>query len=250
MDGRSERDELAVRSERAVDRFIGNADASPNFVAVHFATDASTGAYPQASTKYELYFEDDGDPYHDRFPEPIRQPVVLKLARAAKWTDVLSSSLWSEGMLLSPVAFDVFKRFSLANTQQYPAVVQRGKEQRDYTYHFTANHVSIDDLDFKKCEFYIADMLGSPIRLFGVPTAADYRRTRELIVNGELEGFPRFCRLACKSLHFKKKRVPQAATFGLGGLGVEMFVRREVYRALREAGVTGLEFRRNNKLFD
>jgi hypothetical protein len=45
---KSELDALTVRMETAVNRFIGDQNASKNFFLVHLATDNSVGAYPQA----------------------------------------------------------------------------------------------------------------------------------------------------------------------------------------------------------
>jgi hypothetical protein len=65
-----------------------------------------------------------------------------------------------------------------------------------------------------------------------------------------VEGFKRFSRLECKRIHFRLRHASTASVFGLGTLSSNMYVRRELYEALRDAGVTGLDFKRNNKLFD
>lgn len=246
----SELGEFAIRMERAVDRFIGNPDASQSFVEVSFAADSSVGEYPQAALDQScVYLEDDGDPYLDRFPKSVLEPIQLKLRAKAKWTDVLSSDLWSEGFLLSELALSAFAPFALGNTKNYSAEVCRRKERRAYWYVFTANHITPEDIDFKKSEFYVADMIGTPKELIEVKSAAEFDRKRELISQGELEGVKRFSRLQFKSVRLKPKRAPRAAVFGLGTFSPIMYMRRELCDALRRAGVTGLEFKRNNLIF-
>jgi len=252
MKDRSELDELAFQMENAVDRFIGNQNASPNFVMVRYATDESAGNYPQAALdESKTYLEDDGDPYRDRFPKSVAKPIQLKLRCAAKWTDVLSTDgLWSEGFLTTPDALSVFTQFPLGNTRQYTAEVKHGKQNKAYTYLFFANHVALEDVDFKKSEFYIADMIGSPQSVIKVATADDFLKKREQLSQGEVEGFRRFSRLECKRIQFLPRHAPGASVFGLGTLGGRMYVRQELYEALRAVGVTGLAFKRNNMLFD
>lgn len=234
----------------AVDRFIGNPDAPQDFVEVTFATDDSVGDYPQAALdQTRVYLEDDGDLYHDRFPTAVHEPVRLKLRAKAKWTDVLSSDLWSEGFLLSERAGAVFAAFDLGRSKAYPAEVTRRKEVRAYTYLFAANHVTHADVDFGRSEFYVADMIGTPKRLIEVASATDYDRTRDRVVRGELDGVKQFSRLQFKKLCLKPDRVPRAAAFGLGTFGVATYVRRGLCDALRLAGVTGLEFKRNNMIY-
>lgn len=247
----SELDELAVQMESAVDKFIGNQHASPNFVLMRFAADKSTGAYPQAKrdTSKE-YFEDDGDPYRDRLPAVLAQPIVLKLARSAKWTDVLSSNLWSEGYLVTEKALELFKQFDLGLAGQYRAEVQSGKDKRPYTYLFIANHVTLDDLDFSRSEFYVADMLGSPKYVTKVASVEDFQTKRKQAFEGSFEGNGKFSKIACKKLQLKTQHVPKAAVFGIATLGTDMYIHRDLYQALRDANITGLEFKRNNKIFD
>ncbi|WP_144988560.1 hypothetical protein [Gimesia aquarii] len=69
-------------------------------------------------------------------------------------------------------------------------------------------------------------------------------------IKGELEGSKCFNQLAYKKISILAGRAPKPVIFGMGRMGVEAYVRLELKEALREAGVTGLKFRRNNKLFD
>lgn len=248
--GGSELDELAIQMETAVDRFIGNQNASRAFVEVRFATDDSAGYYPQAAIDgAQVYLEDDGNPFYDRCPRSLREPIRLKLRRAAKWTDVLSSDLWSEGFLLADAALAVFAQLPLGTAQRYKAEVSRGKERRAYTYVFFANNVTHADIDFERSAFYIADMIGSPQRLVDIASAEDFDRKRKMISAGELDGCRRFSRLEFKSYSLRPGRTPQAAVFGLGTFGTQLYVHRDLYDALRAAEVTGLDFKRNNRLF-
>lgn len=252
MEDHSELDELVFQIESEVDRFIGEQFASQNFVDVRFATDKSVGDYPQAKldTSKE-YLEDDGDLYKDRFPKSLHEPIILKLKGTAKWTDVLSSELWSEGYLLSDKALAVFEQFDLGNSKKYKAEVRRRKEVERYTYLFVANHVSMEDLDIENCEFYLEDMLGSPKHLVEVTSSDDFALKKKQAFEGELEGSSRFNRLAYKKATFRAGHAPKPVIFGMGKLSAtDVYIRQELYQALREAGVTGLEFRRNNKLFD
>ncbi len=253
MDEPSELDELALQIESEVDRFIGDQSASQNFVSVRFSTERSeVGDYPQASldTSKE-YLEDDGDSYQDRFPKFLHEPIVLMLSQIAKWTDILSAGLWSQGFLLSEKATAVFDQFDLGNSQKYKAEVHRRNEVKQYTLLFVANHVSMHDLEIGACEFFLEDMTGSPKGRVEVTSLEDLKRKKLQAVKGELEGSKRFYRLAYKKIAFQTKLAPKPAVFGMGKLSAtEMYVRRDLYEALRAAGVTGLEFRRNNKLFD
>lgn len=236
--------------ESEVDRFIDNRDAPQSFVQVQFAADTSVGDYPQAALDTRaVYLENDGSLYLDRFPKSHREPIQLRLRSAAKWTDVLSSDLWSEGFLLSERALALFEQFPLGNSRQYKAEVKGRRERRIFTYLFTANHVTHDDVDFARSEFYIADMIGSPLRLIDIASADDYDQTRKQINRGEMEGVKRFSGLRFKSMHLKPNHTLQAAIFGLGTFGTQMLITRALYDALREAEVTGLEFKRNNKIF-
>ena len=251
MDENSELDKLVFQIESEVDRFIGEQFASQNFVEVRFATDESTGAYPQAALdKSREYLEDDGNSYQDRFPACLHEPIILKLKQAAKWTDILSAGLWSQGYLLSDEALDVFEQFDLGNSIKYEAEVRRRKEVRHYTFLFFANHISMEDLDIEECEFYLEDMAGSPKRLVEVASVEDLKQKKRQATNGELEGSKRFYRLAHKKIGLIEDRIPSPVVFGMGKLSAtETYIRRELYEVLRDAGVTGLKFRRNNKLF-
>lgn len=244
-------DELVFEGATAVERFVGEQPASPNYVEYRFATDASVGAhYPQAKldTSRE-YFDDDGGSYRDRFPQSLHEPVVLKLKQGAKWTDVMSSELWSEGLLLSDRALAVFERFDLGHVKTYVAEVRRRKQVERYTYLFVLNHVAFDDLAFANCTFHLTNMLGDPQRVVEVKSAADLELKKKQAFDGELEGCKSFSRLGYGKLAFRRGRAPKPAVFGMGKLSVETYVRRELYEALREAEITGLEFRRNNALF-
>lgn len=246
--GGSELDDLAVRMESALDRFLGNHDAPQSFVQVRFAADETVGNYPQAALdQSQVYLEDDGSPYRDRFPRSVREPVQLKLRRGAKWTDVLSSDLRSEGFLLSERALGVFEQLPPGNVRKYPAEVSGGRQRRPYTYFFPANHITHADIDFSRSEFYIADMLGDPQGLIEVVSAEDFDLKRKQVNQGEWEGCRRFSSLKFKRMYLN--HAPQAAVFGLGTFGGEMYVRRELYEALRQAEVSGLEFKRNNRIF-
>ncbi|TWU04415.1 hypothetical protein [Stieleria varia] len=253
MDEHSELDDLVLQIESEVDRFIGDQSASRNFVAAMLSTERSeVGDYPQASldTSKE-YLEDDGDLYQDRFPKSLHEPIVLELSRAAKWTDVLSAGLWSHAFLLSDKALAVFEQFDLGKSKKYKAEVRRGKEVQRYTLLFVANHVLMEDIDIGECEFYLEEMSGSPKHLVEVSSVEDLKQKKVQAMKGELEGSKRFNRLAYKKLTFMAGHAPKPAIFGMGKLSAtETYVRRELYEALRDAGLTGLEFRRNNKLFD
>lgn len=247
----SELDALAVQMENAVDRFIGNQNASKKFVLARLSSEQSlVGAYPQALLdKSKKSLEDDGDSYYDRFPT-IYEPLALKLARSAKWTDVLSAQLWSEGYLLSEAALETFEQFELGNCQKFKAEVKHGKNMRQYTYMFFANHITKDDIDFGKSEFYVADMLGSPKKTIVVKNLSDYERARADATGGKLDGCGKFSRIACKAIKLRRGKAPKAAVFGMSDLGVEMYFKRELFLKLQSSQITGFTFKRNNMLFD
>ena len=105
-------------------------------------------------------------------------------------------------------------------------------------------------MDIDQCEFYLADMLGSPQRLVEVTSIEDFQQKREQALEGELEGSKRFYGLRYKKLTLRAGQAPQPAVFGVARLGTTMYISKELYTALRQAGVTGLEFKRNKRLFD
>jgi hypothetical protein len=251
VEERSELDELAFQMESAVDRFIGDQNASQNFVLMKFAADQSTGAYPQAKRESDKeFFENTGDAYLDRLPVALHEPISLKLAPSAKWTDVLSSDLWSEGYLVNEKTLGIFEQFDLGLAGKYQVEVQSRKDKKAYTYVFFANHVTVEDIDFGKSEFYVADMLGSPKHLIKIASQEEFQVKRQQAFEGKLEDHKKFSRVTFKKMQLKPERVPKAAVFGIGTLGTELYIRRDLYESLRNAKVSGLEFKRNNKLFD
>lgn len=248
----SELDDFAQSMETEIDRYLGKQVGSDNYVEIGFAVDKSVGDYPQAKLDASKeYLEDDGDLYHDRFPASLHEPILLKLRSRAKWTDVLSSGLWSEGFLLNTKAMSIFENFDLGNSKMYDAEVKDKKGNTEkYTYLFVANHVYLEDMDIDQCEFYLADMLGSPRRLVEVTSIEDFQQKREQALNGELEGSKRFYGLRYKKLTFRAGQTPAPAIFGVARLGTTMYILNELYSALKDAKVTGLEFKRNKRLFE
>ena len=81
----------------------------------------------------------------------------------ARWTDVLSSNLWSEGHLFNQKAVTVFKRCDLGEFREYPAIVRdHTGSAHPLTYLHIRNVIPPTAIDFGRSEFYIAEMLGIP----------------------------------------------------------------------------------------
>lgn len=248
----SELDDVAKSVEKEIDDFLGRQFGSRNYIEVAFAADKSVGDYPQAMLDDSRpYLEDDGDLYLDRFPKSLREPILLDFSPKAKWTDVLSSDLWPQGYLLNRKAKSIFDNFGLGNVNVYKAEVRDGAgATQEFEYLFAANQVSLEDLDFSQCEFYLADRLGRPLHPVEVTSAEDFERKRVQAVNGKLEGSRRLYSINFKKLTFRSGHTPESAIFGVGRLDSTAYFSWELYFELDQARVTGLEFKRNRRLFD
>ena len=249
-------DLVADQLTAAADAPVAAQKVSPDYWELQLAADDSVGDYPQAAWAEEGESgEEDGEIDDteglgpDGFPNLPDGLPELALRPGAKWTDVLSSCLWSEGYLLSPAAHATFGRFDLGNSREYPAVVRgHDGERRPYTYIYCDNQVEPDAIDFRSSEFYITNMLGVPGPAVSVDSFEERSAKLELALAGKLDGCGRFSRIEHKTLFFKPGRRPTVDLFSLSRLGIRVYITAALRGAILEPGITGLEIKENRRL--
>lgn len=244
-------DVVAESLEAAADGPVAAQEASPDYWELRSATDESVGDYPQAVHSHPhqvLEWGDSGGLGPDGFPEvPIPE---LRLQRQARWTDVLSSSLWSGGHVFNEKALAVFKQYDLGKVGDYPVVVRDKKGgARSLTYLHLRNVVEPTEIDFERSEFYLADMLGIPTGPVAIGSFDDWcektRRARE----GELDGCEEFSEIDYKRLYFRPGHSPAVDYFRLARLGITIYISARLKEAILNSGITGLEIKPNRRLF-
>ena len=240
-------DVVAERLEAAADRPVAGQEPSPHYWEFRLAADESVGDYPQAVYAEPPDWGDSDGLGPDGFPAvPIAGQV---LQPQAKWTDVLSSNLWSDGYLLNPKALAAFRQCDLGNSREYPVTV-RDQSGRSHAlvYLYVRNIVPLEGIDFRRSEFYVADMVGQ----FREPIAIDSPEDREskgrLVRDGQWNGCEKFSRIVYKSLYFKPGHRPTADLFKLARLGITVYASSKLRDLVVGGGVTGLEFKPNRRL--
>lgn len=244
-------DVVAEQLETLADGPVAAQEASPDYWELRSATDESVGDYPQvvwSDPKQVLAWGDSEGLGPDGFPE-VAIPE-LKLQRKAKWTDVLSSSLWSGGHLFSEEALAVFRQQDLGNVREYPVSV-RGKKSdvRALTYLHFRNLIEPTAIDFERSEFYLADILSIPTGPIAVHSFADWEEKTQLAEDGELDGCEEFSQIEYQRLYFQPGQTPSVDYFRLARLGITVYVSTRLKEAIESSGLTGLEIRPNKRLF-
>ncbi len=245
-------DVVAERLEAAADEPVAAQEASSDYWELRSATDESVGDYPQAvlcDPEQVLQWGDSEGLGPDGFPEvPIPE---LRLQATARWTDVLSSSLWSGGQLFNEKALAAFRQCDLGNAREYPVIV-RGKRKGDaraLTYLHIRNIVDPTAVDFEGSEFYLADILDIPTGPVTVHSFEDWcektRRARE----GQLDGCEEFSQIDYKRLYFRPGHSPSVDYFRLARLGITIYISARLREAILNSGITGLEVKPNRRLF-
>jgi hypothetical protein len=243
-------DALADQLEAEANKPVAEQSISPDYWEISHAADDTVGDYPQAdyaNAKAIALWGDSQGLGADGFP---MAPIPgQKLRAKAKWTDVLSSNLWSEGYLVSDTALAIFKQFDLGDYREYPVTVTKLKVKKNYTYLYFNNQLSTNAIDFTVSEFYLANIIGSPIGPVTIKSFAEWEKMLRLASDGELEGCGRFSRIAYKKLIIKKRQRPKIDVFRLQRLGITMYISTRLKEAISQAGLTGLEIRPNKRLF-
>ena len=244
-------DQTARQLEQGAEKIVEWQRGSPAFAEIAFAADQSTGEYPQVSdASKQKNFENDGGHYHDRVPLPLREPLEYVLNRNAKWTDVLSSSPFSQGYLLNGKALAEFEKFELGNVKQYAAVVRSSDgTSKAYTYLFVANHIDPLNIDFANSQFYVSDMVSQPMFPIEVSSPENLWQLMEQARKGEIDGSEKFSRIMFQKLVFASDSGPEAAVFGLGRLSAKFYANSHFVDSVITAGISGLEFKPNTRLF-
>jgi hypothetical protein len=250
-------DAAAERLEAAADTPVEAQDASPDYWELKFATDESVGDYPQAMSLEEQDWDESEEDIDesdgigaDGFPMLPSGLPKLELQSTAKWTDVLSSSLWSGGYLLNHSALAPFKQCSLGDFREYPALVRdtTGSE-RSYTYVFLRNIIEPAAIDFERSEFYIEDILGIPKAPIDVNSFDDWLEMLAKANAGDLDGIEEFSSLAYKKLFFRHGHTPSVDLFTFARLGVGVYISARLKDAIVNSGITGLEIKQNKRVF-
>ncbi len=250
-------DIAAERLEAAADKPVAAQDVSPDYWELKIATDESVGDYPQAvSLKDDDWgaSEDDIDESdgigEDGFPLLPSGLPDLELQSTAKWTDVLSSSLWPEGYLLNQSALAAFKRFNLGDFREYSALVRdtTGSE-RSYTYIFLRNVIEPAAVDFKRSEFHIDDILGIPKAPIDINSFDEWLEMQAKADAGELDGIEQFSSLDYKKLFFRHGHAPPVDLFTFARLGVRVYISTRLKDAIVNSGITGSEIKQNKRVF-
>ncbi len=241
-------DVAAERLEAIADTPVAGQDASPEYWELKSATDETTGDYPQAQLPEE---HDWGESYglgDDGFPtEPIPNQ---QLVETGLWTDVLSSSLWSEGRLFNPKAHSVFRRMNLGKFREYPTnVADLNGEMHPLVYFHFQNEVEPTAIDFETSEFYIAEMLSMPGPSVSIRSFEDWSEKIGQAREGKLNGCEQFSRIEFKQLFFKRGCSPNVDIFSLGRLSARVYITTKLRDAIVESGITGLEIKENKRLF-
>ena len=241
-------DVVAERLEALADEPVAGHDASPDYWELRSATDESAGDYPQARLCEPHDWGESEGLGPDGFPAvPIPEQGLQPTAR---WTDVLSSSLWSDGHLLNQKALAVFKRCDLGDSREYPAIVRdHAGSARPLTYLHIRNVIPPTAIDFERSEFYLAEMLGIPKGPAAVNSFEDWLVEQRRAFAGELDGCERFSRIAYKKLFFRPGHAPSVDYFTLERLGITVYISRRLKEAIVNSGITGLEIRPNKRLF-
>ncbi len=245
-------DQIAEKLTERSDRITKGRVGSDSVCLMKYSTDEEiVGTNPQATPpEANGDFLSDGDLYFDRFPEPADDPIALRMERGAKWTDVLAASCTYHTFLVNSRALQVFKQFDLGNVRFYGAeVTGKGDEKRDYTYIFFCNHATLEDVDLSRSECHLVDMIGQPIREIEIADAEDFKRKDKLARRGVLPDSERFSRIEFGKIQLLSGHAPTADLFGMHCIDTRVYASTALRDALQEAGITGLEFKRNTRLF-
>lgn len=240
-------DIAAGQLEALADAPSANQPSSANFWEFRCATDDTVGDYPQAIFQEMPDWGDSEGLGADGFPSIPIPPQILQ--PAAKWTDVLSSSLWPDGYLVNEKALAAFKRVNLGNFRQYPACVsdQKGKVH-SLVYLHLRNIVEPDKIDFARSRFHVADILGMPGDPIDIQSFADWERNLQLAMDGELNGCDEFSSLEYSPLHFIEGFRPPADVFQIARLDTTVYASAKLRAVMLEESVTDVNFKENRKL--
>lgn len=243
-------DVVAEQLEALADAPAAGNEASRDYWELSAASDETVGDYPQALAVDPPNQGESEGLGPDGFPAAAGESWELELQPAALWTDVLSSSLWSAGYLLSDRALATFRGCDLGDHRTYATTVRDSAgEARPYTYLYLKNPVPPTAVDFGRSEFYIAGMLGQPGAPIAVDSFEDWQEQRRRARAGEIEGVKRFSTLDYKALRLRPGHAPAADLFTLEGMGIRVYITTRLRDAIVAAGLSGLEIRPNKRLF-
>ena len=219
--------------KRSADEPVAGHDASPDYWELRSATDESVGDYPQALLCEPHDWGESEGLGPDGFPAvPIPEQ---RLQPTARWTDVLSSSLWSDGHLLNQKALAVFRRCDLGDFREYPAIVRdHTGSARPLTYLHIRNVIPPTAIDFGRSEFYLAEMLGMPKGPLVINSFEDWLEKQRRASAGELDGCEEFSGIAYKKLFFRQGHAPSVDYFTLERLGITVYISRRLKERDRE----------------
>jgi len=224
--------------------------ARDDLVEFRFRADETAGEFPQAKEAGERScFIRDGGLYYDRVPIVVEQPIRFLLKPQARWSDIMSSSPFGHALLLNDRAKDVFSQFNADCSAEFTSEVQSHTgEIRSYTYAFLTNHLSSLNFDFSNSIFSITDAMGRPQTFVQIDSEDAYWRLATLAQDGTVPGCEVFSNVSLSKLKLRKNSTDGISIFGLGRFSRQMYMQRGLSEALKNASITGLEFKENSNL--
>ncbi|MEX0793958.1 MAG: hypothetical protein WD045_12540 [Pirellulaceae bacterium] len=237
-------DALVAREKRATKRQT----ASTTVWELHHSSDSKTcGNYPQAVFATDPDFGDSDGLTKSGYPP--RRSYELKMQRNAKWTDVLSSHLWSDGFLMTYDAAAVLETGSLGDYRKYDVtVLDHDATPWSLCYLYFKNTIQLDAIDYAQSSFLLVDILSDPIRTIRLKSKTDFERTTVAAREGTLKGCERFSRIAPKQVFLNAKDRPTCDIFRLARFGPCFFASQRLCNTIESNELSGIDICENRIL--
>ncbi len=221
---------------------------SKNAWELNHSSDAETcGDYPQAVYPKAPDFGDSDGLAKSGFPPKC--PLELRMQRHAKWTDVLSSHLWPDGILMTYEAAAVFQTANLGDFRQYNVtVIDHDSTPWSLCYLYFKNTIQLDAIDYARSSFLLVDILSEPIRTIRLKSEADFELTTVAAREGTLKGCDQFSRIAPKRIFLHSKHRPKCDIFGFARFGPRFYASQRLCDAIETHELTGLDICENRVL--
>ncbi|EMI51900.1 hypothetical protein RSSM_06664 [Rhodopirellula sallentina SM41] len=215
---------------------------------LHHSSDAETcGDYPQAIYKEAPNFGDSDGLGKTGFPP--KRSFELTMQRHAKWTDVLSSHLWPDGILMTYEAAAAFQTVNLGAFRKYNVtVIDHDSTPWSLCYLYFKNTIQLDAIDYARSSFLLVDILSDPIRTIRLKSEADFELTTIAAREGTLKGCDQFSRIAPKQIFLRPKYRPKCDIFGFSRFGPRFFASQRLCDAIESHELSGLDICENRIL--
>ena len=237
-------EELTARANEPMQRQT----ASKTTWELHQSSDASTcGDYPQVVFAQDLNWGDSDGLTKSGYPP--RNIPELKIQRRAKWTDILSSQLWRDGILMTYDAAEVFKTASLGNFRSYNVtVLDRDSTPWSLCYLYFKNKIPLDAIDYGRSSFLLVDIVSESIRTIKLKSDSDFEEKTVAAREGTLRGCERFSRIAPKRIHLRPECYPSADIFSFARFGPNFYISDRLANAIEERELSGVDICENRIL--